>query len=809
MIHCSPLFRLFLPRWATPGALALAAALGLGAAGMEAVRTRGPLRMDGGMREGDWDRAPAATGFRASWPEFGKDAALATEVKVLYDNRFLYVGARMELPRGVRPVQRVHRRDQDSQSDWFAVYLDSRRDRRTAFGFMVNAAGVQRDAIYTGDSASGDTSWDAVWESSVRTEAGHWIAILKIPLSALRLQDGPEAQVWGINFSRSDAGAIRETSYWELPPREANAFASRFPDLTGIRGVEPPGRREWIPFVTLRRKYETAKIYDDRRWQGSAGLDAHLGLTRSSTLDLSVRPDFAQVEVDQKVLNLSTIETLFPEKRPFFLEGMELFQVPGARYFYSRRIGRSLASPALDTGQTLVDGPLTADIAGAAKYTAKLDSGLSVGALAAGVEGARGTVSTAGGAYLTRPISPYATYVAVRALQALDDRGSTVGALGTLVREADNLGRSARVGEVDATLKSGDRSSVLEASAAWSRAGAWGAAAGGAREYLRFNQRWASGWRLELNGDNATRFFNPNDLGYLARADEQRVYAGVGRHWDRTWGSLRNMDWGAGFSFARDQDGRVFQRYANTWARTDFTSFWSLWGNARVSLPVEDDRELRDYADSSKKYLRRGSIPGAGVGFDSPGNRPYYSRFTAGRTWWPGGPTSDAAWSQSFKFGPALEVQADTSFSRSEGELRYLETRGATPVVGLRRMTQFNETLRLAYAMTPRLSVQVLSQWLLANWEFRDLQSYVDDATLAPGAASATTAFSSRLWNENLILRWEFNPGSTLFFVYTHGVATDALINDRGTLSPRPDMAVLSRLPSDDAFQVKVSWLFR
>lgn len=806
MVPCSPEIGVRLARWAALGLVAWGTALG--AAGLEAVRTHGPIRLDGGMHEPDWDRAPAATGFRTSWPDFGRDAATPTEVKVLYDDQYLYVGAHMGLPRGVRPVRRLHRRDQESTSDWFGVYIDSNRDRRNAFGFLVNAAGVQRDALYAGDAISGDSSWDAVWESQVKAGPGGWTAVLKIPLSVLRLRSGGN-EVWGINFSRTDSGAIRESSYWDLPPRGESAFASRFPDLTGIKGVAPQLRREWVPFFTFTDKFRTANAYDDRRRKGNAGLDAHLGLTPASQLDLTLRPDFAQVEVDQAVLNLSTVETAFPEKRPFFLEGMEIFQFPGVRLFYSRRIGRSLASPALDDGQTLLDGPPTAEIAAAAKYTAKLDTGLALGALAAGVENARGTVETADGGRLGRAISPYATYGVVRALQTLDGRGSTLGGFASVVREADPAGRMAKVGAVDSVLKSADRASVLELSAAWSQAGARGAEATGAWQYARYFRRWNSGWRMEVNGDNASRRFNPNDQGYQARADEQRVYAGVVRHWDERILSMRNWEWGVDFSFARDQAGRVFQRTASTWASTDFTNFWAVWGSARVSLPVDDDRELRTYADPVKKYLHRGSIPALGLGFDTPGNRPWYVRITASRSFWPDGPTSDAAWSQSIKLGPAMEIQSDTSVTRNEGELRYLETQGTTPVVGLRRMTQFNETLRLAYAVTPKLSLQLLGQWLMANWEFRDLQSYGDDGTLAPGAASAETCFSDRVWNENLIVRWEFKPGSTLFFVYTHGVATDALINDRGSLSPRSDVAILSRLPSDDAVQVKVSWMFR
>jgi hypothetical protein len=139
----------------------------------------------------------------------------------------------------------------------------------------------------------------------------------------------------------------------------------------------------------------------------------------------------------------------------------------------------------------------------------------------------------------------------------------------------------------------------------------------------------------------------------------------------------------------------------------------------------------------------------------------------------------------------------------------------ATPIVGLRRLSQLNQTLRVAYAFNPRLTVQLFSQWLAANWNFRDLKHSVGPALrpgLPPDQPSGTTpqtAFSYRTWNLNLITRWEFRPGSTFFLVYTHGSSTDALINSRASLSPRPDLALLRTLPSDDVIQAKFSWLFR
>jgi hypothetical protein len=144
------------------------------------------------------------------------------------------------------------------------------------------------------------------------------------------------------------------------------------------------------------------------------------------------------------------------------------------------------------------------------------------------------------------------------------------------------------------------------------------------------------------------------------------------------------------------------------------------------------------------------------------------------------------------------------------GEWHWLETQGTTPIVGMRRLSQLDQVVRLSYAYSPSLTFQVFSQWLAGNWRFTDLRRYVDDFTLAPGATSdSPLATSDRLWNVNLITRWEFRPGSSLFVVYTHGAWTGDLVNDRGTLSPRRDLALMKGLPSDDAVQVKLSWMFR
>ena len=228
-----------------------------------------------------------------------------------------------------------------------------------------------------------------------------------------------------------------------------------------------------------------------------------------------------------------------------------------------------------------------------------------------------------------------------------------------------------------------------------------------------------------------------------------------------------------------------------------------------MNLPVDDDRELRTYSDPIKKYLRRSRVPFLNLGFDTAGNVPWYVRVNAQRSWYDGGPSTDITLFQMIKPTSSLELQLETNHTLDEGEQRWLETQGNTPVVGLRRLQEFNQILRAAYAFSPRFTVQIFSQWLAVNWKFRDLKAYVDDRTLQPASTTNATAFSYRVWNLNLITRWEFRPGSAFYLVYTHGASTDQLINDRASISPRPDLAQLRHLPSDDVVQLKISWLFR
>ncbi|HJV21202.1 MAG TPA: DUF5916 domain-containing protein [Holophagaceae bacterium] len=775
--------------------------------GLRAQRATEPITLDGSLSEGAWATAEVGDSFRQSWPRWGAPAPQRTDVRVLYDDHYLYVGARMRHTRGLsKIVKRLHRRDQDSVSDWFGVYIDSLHDHRSALAFYVNAAGVQRDGAWFSDTAF-DGSWDGVWESAVARDADGWTVELRIPLSLLRIRPDDGAS-WGINFSRSDQGPLRATSWWSLAPRDENAFVSRFPDLTGMEGLKPARRQEWLPYLTGRSKFATAQSWDDRGAELRAGLDGHLALTGTTQLDLALKPDFGQVEVDQAVLNLSTTETWLPERRPFFVEGADLFGFNGPQLFYSRRIGRGLGAPALAEGEALVAMDRSLDLQGAAKITDRDVAGAQLGLLAASAESATYRVRQADGTETSRTLAPSQDFLVARGVLPLDARGSSLGLLGTWTRQGLG-GRLATVEGVDGTWRSADRSNGAEAALVHSEAGLPGDTEQGWYARGHFQHRF-NGLSTDLTLVNAGHDFNPNDLGYLARADEQRFTARAQRRFE-PMGPFREATLGATLGLARDQAGHTFSR----WVSADFggglPTFFGVWGGATLSLPAEDDQELRTFRDPQKKYLQRGSIPSAWMGFDTPGNRPWYVAASWSGAWHPGGPSTGLSLNQTLRPTEDIEVSLGTNLSHQEGELRYLAADPIatdTPLVGLRRLSSFNQSLQVAYSPRADLSLQLQTQWLAANWNYRDVQAW-NEGTLTPKDYEGESAFSTRSWNLNLITRWQYRPGSTVFLVYSRGVATDALINARASLSPSRDIFALRGLPSDEVIQMKVSYLLR
>src|SRR5437879_4349642 len=350
-----------------------------------AVRAKTPVVIDGRDDDEVWRVAPAITQFREFQPKEDGDPRFATEAKVAYDDRNLYVFIRAFDPHPDSILKLLARRDVRAATDQLKVMIDSYHDRRSGFEFAVNPAGVKRDyAIY--NDTQEDDAWDAVWEVATTVDSLGWTAEFRIPLSQLRYVPRG-TNTFGFGIWR-DIQRYNERVSWPLYRNSQTGISSQLGELTGLVGLSSPRRPEVAPYVVTKNVSVPTGGGFDRSQKVTAGADLRYGLTPNLTLDATVNPDFGQVEADPAVLNLTAFETFFQERRPFFVQGAGIFRFnvncnavndcnTGEGLFYSRRIGR--APQISDYGDA--GSPSATTIYGAAKLTGRLPGGQTLGVL--------------------------------------------------------------------------------------------------------------------------------------------------------------------------------------------------------------------------------------------------------------------------------------------------------------------------------------------------------------------------------------------------------------------------------------------
>lgn len=404
-----------------------------------AIRHAGAISLDGRLDEPDWSRAAPAMDFRQRDPLEGLPATQRTEVRFLYDDDALYVGARMYDTRGARGVEtRLGRRDDEPNADYFMLVFDTYHDHAGRTVLRVDPSGVQYDALALGN-ADPDPNWDAVWDVATRIDSLGWTAELRIPFAELRLaHSGP--QTWGLQLWRYEQ-RLNETSQWAFWPKVDAGGPPSFGHLVGLA----PDRalaESVLPYVAMGvvPAVPSAASSVATRANSRAGVDV---LVRSpgASGTMTVNPDFGQVEVDPAVLNLTAHETFFPEKRPFFVQDAGVFsyggiscfvctRAEGLQLYYSRRVGHP---PSLTPSEHVIDEPAQTPISAAGRITVQSSRGWIFGALAGGTAPVNATVADSVGFEHSLPVEPRSVYVVSRAEQRATSGDGSLGVIGTLV----------------------------------------------------------------------------------------------------------------------------------------------------------------------------------------------------------------------------------------------------------------------------------------------------------------------------------------------------------------------------------------
>jgi len=802
------------------------------------------IKLDGDFTETVWEGVPAVSDFRQRDPKDGGEPTFATDVKVAYDATNLYIAVRAHDPDPSKLVGLRTRRDTQSSSDWIKVIVDSFHDRRTAFEFGVNPAGVKEDAYWYNDGNQ-DNGWDAVWDVAVSRDAESWRAEFRIPFSQLRFRPSDDT-TFGFAVVR-EIGRLPETDTWPLLSKSANGFVSSFGDLTGLQLNQTPKRLELVPYVVgqvnTQPTEEGNPLVASHDEKGTAGADLKYAVKPGITLTATVNPDFGQVEADPAVVNLSGFETFFQERRPFFIEGSGMFtfdvdcndgQCSGL--FYSRRIGRApQGSPDLNDGM-YARVPQQTKILGAAKLTGRAGQ-FSFGALNAVTADEEAVVVN--GPLRTRElVEPLTNYSVVRARREFSNQ-STVGFMTTAtVRRLNSftnfLPDQSFTGGVDWDWRLKKRYAIQ---------GYWaGSSVHGSTEAIQQLQEStvhsfqrpdadhvdddptrtllngnAGSIALSKIGGSKVRFnsnvgykspgFDINDVGFLRRADLKTMGNWLQWRNDNPSKYVRsfrfNLNQWASWNFGGDR----LDLGGNVNAHWVFTNNWSTgMGLTRIARNF-DDRATRGGGPGaySNPFLTYWSYQ------NSDDRKPVmFSNFLnvggdrLGSHWWgvsPGvtfRPTSFLSLSEGIDWNHNVQ---DSQWVENTVDGRY--------IFGHLDQTTVALTTRVNYTITPNLTVQVYAAPFVSAGDYSNFKQLVNgrapryEDRYAPAEYLANPDFDYRSFRTTNVLRWEYKPGSALFVVWQQG-REDVL--EYGRFRFGPDFSGVFGTPAKNAFLVKWSY---
>jgi hypothetical protein len=804
--------------------------------------------IDGRLDDPAWDSIVPLTAFLQRNPIEGAPASELTEVRIGYDDRALFVGFRGYDRNPELVTGRLVRRDQRISADNFSIALDTYNEGRTAFEFSVNPSGARRDVFIYGDGTGRDDSWDPVYDWAARQDSLGWAVELRIPFSQLRFASR-DSIAFGLRLQRSINRRNEEVN-WPFFPRDQAGEVSQYGTLIGLVGVPAPRRLELLPYVAGTSTFEPGEegnpFATGRRADVRFGGDLKLGVTSSTTLDVTVNPDFGQVEADPAVVNLTAFESFFPERRPFFVEGTNLFEFglqpperrgPGGGggggqqgLVYTRRIGRAPQVDAeLDEGYAETVTQTT--ILGAAKLTGQIGKGWGVGLMQAVTGKERAATVDGAGTEGSYAIEPLTSYSVLRAQRVVGGGQVTYGAIGTLTArrldepQFEQLHRNAVTGGLDLGARFGRSSYEFAASVMGSRvAGSPEAILQTQERSARYFQRPDQDYttldssRTSLSGiagyaklakvvgfvtwglqyETRSPGFEANDLGYMRAADQHEQQARLELRWLEPGPVFREFRWSVDEQAAFTWGGERTQTSAETRLSGSFHNYWNLSANAQRRLPALSTRLLRggpafsepgswETRLSARTDFRRSVSGNAGANWqreDASGAQEW--GVNVGVRWRPPG---------NFSFN----VDGRVSWGISDRQYLSQSAVGDSTYYVLGRLDrrEVSLTLRADVSLSPRLSVELYAQPFVSAGRYDVLRLAADphaseyndrmdplgpDRLDRPGAGGdvgidvdgngevdftiGEPDFRIVSLRTNVVVRWEFRAGSTLFLVW-------------------------------------------
>lgn len=826
-----------------------------------ATRIDTPPEINGILDEDSWNSGNWEGNFTQNQPYSGRPESQRTEFKILYDENNLYVAIKAYDSSPDSIVNRLTRRDQQD-GDLVGIIIDSFHDLRTGFLFGVSSTGVKYDHMMTNDGQNDDPSWDPNWWVKTSLNKDGWFAEMKIPFSQVRFEKN-SGEVWGIDVGRV-LYRKNETTYWQHIPKDASGLMHLFGELKGLETIKPRKIFDVTPYGVARSETfqtvpENPFLAKGRLSSLNGGIDAKIGVTNNMTMDLTINPDFGQVEADPSEVNLSAYETFFNEKRPFFIEGSNITNfslgtgdgnVGNDNLFYSRRIGRRPQGyPGLKEGW-YSDVPIQSTILGAVKLTGKSKNGLSVGFVEALTDRMQAVVDTNGGR-ISNTVEPLTNYMVGRIQKDINNGNTLIGGIITSTNRVldedvkDFLHKSAYSGGIDFTQYFKDKNWMFNLNTAFTIVeGSAKAIENTQRSSAHYFQRpdktysvldtnktslSGLGGRMQimkLNGhwnfQSATTWktpgFETNDLGYMREADQ-----------------ILSVLWA---QYNQYEPGWIYRKYNINW---DIYSIWNFGGkNLSRGFEWNANMEMKNFwsiyaggafRDGSldQSILRGGPVmktPGnttARIGFNTDNRKKLVFNASYNTTVYKGNCAEEYNYGMGMSYKPTnwLVVSFNPGFSKSYSELQYVtggNVNGEDKYIfaSIDRRT-VSTSFRINLNLSPDLTLQYWGQPFFATGRYYDqklitnplathfsdrfhtfsagqIKHEGDSYNIDENSDGATDySFDNRDFNfqeflSNLVVRWEYNPGSSVYLVWSQTRSTSGnsgnldIMNDLGNL---------------------------
>ena len=778
--------------------------------------------LDGILTDETWNSVEWAGDFKQWMPDEGKAPAQKTKFKIIYDEKNIYVAVRCYDTEPDKIVNRLSRRD-GNDGDWVEVNFDSYHDLRTGFAFTVTAAGVKGEEAISGNGNNWDSSWNPIWYVKTNIDEEGWTAEMKIPFTQVRFSDAAE-QVWGLQMHRNNFRE-NERSIWQRIPRDLPGWVSNLGELHGIKNIKPQKQIEIQPYAVGQtetfEKEPGNPFATGKRSNANFGIDGKIGVTNNLTLDFTVNPDFGQVEADPSAIALDGFQIFQREQRPFFVENKNIFdyQVTNAEaggpftrdnVFYSRRIGRSPQGGTTTSSGEFVDRPGNTTILGAAKFSGKTKSGLSIGILEAVTQEEFAEIDN-NGSRRKQVVEPLTNFFLTRLQKEYNNSNTLIGGMFTATNRnltdtgISGMHNAAYTGGIDFKHQWNNRSWYVEGNMVMSKVLGSKEAIYNTQTSLRHNFQRVDASHVDVDPtktsltgtggnikfgksgggnfvfDSGVTWRSPelelNDMGFQRNADDITHYNWMAYRSLKPFSIFRRLQVNYNHYVSWNFEGKNTYVGINTNSHATFNNNWrtgfsmhyvtvdytdsALRGGPMLRLPNSFDYNMYINSDQSKKVqfrVRGGQTNGAENGF----TRKY------------------ASMRMTYVPINSLNISISASINNNQQELQYVTTAyGSSLTNGNPRYINasleqdtFNMSLRLNYTISPNLSIQYYGSPFISRGRYNNFK-YITNSlaskftdrfqTLSANQITYDNASDSYLVDENRDATTDYTIGNPNF----------------------------------------------